>query len=242
MVTLDRAVLYQSHPANWPVYPPRDRVATMLETYAMTQELITWTNSYPTGRPVYDHDRQRWTLKISRNNHEVTLHPAHIILATGTLGAPYIPDLADRNIFAGDIIHSSQFRSAAPYKGKKVIVIGAGNSSVDVCQDLAQAGASVTMIQRSPVCVAGRDAEGIRTRNVFTSEIPIETNDFKFQSTCKGYYVKSVMADAYKKYYFGELHKDVIAKVQKGGFMVSLEKPQPVLWFERLGGKPARAT
>lgn len=210
----------------------------MLETYATTQELFTWTNSYPSGRPTYDHEKQRWTLSISRNGNEVILHPAHIVLATGTLGAPYIPELANRDAFTGEVLHSSQFRSAAPYKGRKVVVVGAGNSSIDVCQDLALAGAaSVTMVQRSPTCVADRDAEGIRLQRIFTDEVPVDINDLKFQSTAKGYVVKSAMTEVEKQYYFGMMNKDVIAKAQKGGVLVNFEKPQSVLWFERLGGE-----
>lgn len=241
-MTTSCTVLYQAHPQNWPVYAPRDRVANMLETYAITQELITWTNSYSTGRPVYDHDKQRWTFPVSHNGKEVALHPAHIILATGTLGAPYIPELANRDKFTGEVLHSSQFRSAAPYKGQKVVVVGAGNSSIDVCHDLALSGAaSVTMIQRSPTCVAGRDADNIRAQNIFTDEIPIEVDDFKFQSISKGYIIKGCMTEAFKQHYFGTVHKDVIAKVQKGGFVMSFEKPQVVLWFERLGGEQRHA-
>ena len=232
------AVLYQPHPTNWPLWAPRDRVANMLETYAITQELITWTNSNITGRPVYNHEAQRWTVTVSRDGRSITLHPAHIILATGTLGEPYIPEMKDQGKFAGDVMHSSQFRNATPYKGKNVIVVGCGNSGSDICQDLALGGvASVTMIQKSPATVASRNIENVRIESVFPADVPIEVVDLKFASVAKGYFTALAMSPPMKEYYFNVQHKEVIDKVKKGGFLVSYEKPQVVLWFEKMGGK-----
>lgn len=48
-------------------------------------------------------------------------------------------------------MHSSTFKGGSPaYKGQKVIVVGSGNSAHDISQTCCKAGASVTMIQRSP--------------------------------------------------------------------------------------------
>jgi len=51
-------------------------------------------------------------------------------------------------------MHSSSFKGgSADYKDKKVIVVGSGNSAHDISQACCKAGASVTMIQRSPTLV-----------------------------------------------------------------------------------------
>ena len=47
-------------------------------------------------------------------------------------------------------MHSSQYVSGASHEGKKVVVVGSGTSAHDICQDLWEHGADVTMIQRSP--------------------------------------------------------------------------------------------
>ena len=55
--------------------------------------------------------------------------------------------------FTGEILHSSQYSDGSNYKGKKVVVIGAASSAHDVAVDLWEAGADVTMVQRSPTTV-----------------------------------------------------------------------------------------
>lgn len=213
----------------------------MLETYAITQELNIWTSSSVTGRAVYDHRQQRWTIVIDHNGVQVTLHPAHIVLATGTLGAPQIPQMDHREFFPGMVIHGSQFKEPSPYKGKNVVVVGAGNSSVDICQDLAEGGAaSVTMIQRSPMCVAGRDTENIRIGTAFSPDYPVEINDFKVASIPRIYLAKQMMTKEFLDDYWGVKHKDVVDKVEKGGFVVRKDKPQFVHLLERLGGELCR--
>ena len=208
----------------------------MLETYAMTQELLVWTNSSIVGRPIYDHATGRWTVTVDHDGKEVSLHPAHIVLATGTLGAPYMPEVPGRDRFRGTVLHATQYKEPSPFVGKRVVVVGAGNTSVDVCQDLVEAGAqSVTMLQRSPMCVSGRDAENVRIGKAFAPEVPIEVNDFKIAATPRAYVVKMMTEkDALAAYW--ETHKTTLEKVRKGGFMVNQEKPQVVLWLDRLGG------
>jgi putative flavoprotein involved in K+ transport len=55
--------------------------------------------------------------------------------------------------FKGVVMHSADYQSAAPWVGKKVVVLGTGTSGHDVAQDLCEHGAHVTMVQRSPTMV-----------------------------------------------------------------------------------------
>lgn len=212
----------------------------MLESYAITQQLPVWTNSSILGRPVYDHQDQRWTITIDHDGKEVVLQPSHIVLATGTLGAPLIPDIEGRERFSGTVIHAAQFDEPSPFKGQRVVVVGAGNSSVDICQDLVEGGAtSVTMVQRSPMAVSGRDKENERIGGAFPPDVPVEVCDFKLASVCRGYTCGLTTTKEALKQYWEVTHKDVIEKVEKGGFVVNKQKTQSALWFERLGGKSA---
>jgi len=61
---------------------------------------------------------------------------AAVVIATGYNGEPVVPDWAD-----GRVIHSSGYRDAEPYRGKAVLVVGAGNSGSDIALDLARGGA-----------------------------------------------------------------------------------------------------
>ncbi|KXN81594.1 putative indole-3-pyruvate monooxygenase YUCCA10 [Leucoagaricus sp. SymC.cos] len=59
--------------------------------------------------------------------------------------------------FRGEILHSSMYKQAASFEGKKVVVIGSGNSGHDISADLARANIDVTMYQRSPTLVVNLD-------------------------------------------------------------------------------------
>ncbi|KAJ7184425.1 FAD/NAD-P-binding domain-containing protein [Mycena filopes] len=147
-------LLYQPFPKTWPVYTPRDKVADWLEQYVQSQDLVVWTDSHPIPTPTFDSIARRWTVIIDRAGQQVTLNPAHIVLAAGALGDPNIPDMDNRDAFEGPVVHCANYNGGNSFAGKQVVVVGAGNTSADICQDLCFHGAeSVTMVQRSANCV-----------------------------------------------------------------------------------------
>jgi putative flavoprotein involved in K+ transport len=73
-------------------------------------------------------------------------------------GKPNIPELPGRDVFAGEQHHSSQHPGPDAYRGKKAVVIGSNNSAHDICAALWEAGADVTMVQRSSTHVARSDS------------------------------------------------------------------------------------
>ncbi len=56
-----------------------------------------------------------------------------VIIANGTLSEPNIPEFKGQ--FDGDVIHSSKYKNSSIFEGKKVLVIGAGNSGCDIVVD-----------------------------------------------------------------------------------------------------------
>ena len=147
-------VLYQPFPSTSPEFAPRDEVADWLEQYVTTQNLVVWTNSELQAHPRYDAHTGRWEVIVARAGVAVRLHPSHIVVATGLLGRPFMPTFAGSERFQGQYTHSANFPGGSSFVGMRVVVVGAANSAIDVCQDLALAGAaSITMIQRSATCV-----------------------------------------------------------------------------------------
>ena len=201
------------------------------------QDLTVWTGSQLSSRPVYDSDSARWTVVVERDGAEVTLRPAHIILATGVLGAPRIPDLADRELFAGTVIHSASYDDPADFTGKDVLVIGAGNSAIDICQDLATNGVqSVTMVQRSPTCIVSRASTTAQLERVWQPGVPIEVGDFKFMSNPLGLFKKVMIGRQAQQW---EAEADLYEKLRRAGVAVNLGpegQGSLLLVFERGGG------
>lgn len=241
-VTRSIAVLYQPFPSNWPTYTPRDKVANWLESYAVNQHLVCWLNSTFSGRPRYDSTRKVWDVVIDRGGTQVHLYPAHIVLATGALGAPFVPSLPNRSEYPGIVFHAADFVNAEPLKGKRVAVVGAGNTSIDICQDLAVGGAaSVTMVQRSSTCVVSRSSvkEDMET-HVWKPGQPIEVGDLKFSSQSLGW-LKEVNMGMQEAQWAKE--KELHDKLRKGGLSLHLGpegQGQFSLVFERGGGESSR--
>jgi putative flavoprotein involved in K+ transport len=85
-----------------------------------------------------------------------------VIVATGYNGAPFIPDWPGRDGFTGELIHSSQYRNPGPYRGRDVLVVGAGNSGAEIATDVADGGASRSRLSvRTPPQIVRRATAGI---------------------------------------------------------------------------------
>ncbi|TMJ04816.1 MAG: NAD(P)/FAD-dependent oxidoreductase [Alphaproteobacteria bacterium] len=143
---------YMPFPPNWPTYIPKDKLAAWFEAYVEAMELNYWTGTeFEHG--AYDANDGRWSVTLKRNGTTRTLHPRHVVMATGVSGIPSIPDIAGLRNFAGTVLHSSQYDDGEAWKGRRALVIGTGNSGHDIAQDLHASGAHVTLVQRSPTLV-----------------------------------------------------------------------------------------
>ncbi len=158
---------YLPFPSFWPVFTPKDKLADWFDGYAKFLELNIWMQSTITSSSWDDTTRQ-WKVTIQRTltdgcTQTRTLHPKHIIQATGASGKPHLPSIPGMDTFRGSLLcHSSSFPGAQPLSPnspqKKAIVIGACNSAHDICQDYYEKGYAVTMVQRSSTCVISNDA------------------------------------------------------------------------------------
>ncbi len=82
------------------------------------------------------------------------------VVATGIADAPYHPTWPGSDVYQGAVLHSSEYRNAEPYAGKRVLVVGFGNSGGEIALDLANAGIDVALAVRSPVQILPRDLLG----------------------------------------------------------------------------------
>lgn len=73
-----------------------------------------------------------------------------VVAATGGFGAPYRPSLPGLDGFTGTVLHAAQYRHPAPFADSRVLVIGGGNSAVQIAVELA-AVAKVSITTRRPL-------------------------------------------------------------------------------------------
>jgi cation diffusion facilitator CzcD-associated flavoprotein CzcO len=165
---------YLPFPPNWPVYIPKDKLASWFDAYVEAMELNYWTDTEFLGA---SHDGQKWSAKVKRNGEVRELHPRHIVLATGVSGIPSIPDIPALEGFGGKVIHSSQYVDGEDWKGKRAIVVGTGNSGHDIAQDLYSSGAQVTLVQRSPTLIINCDPSAQLVYSLYSEGPPLEDCD-----------------------------------------------------------------
>ncbi len=141
-------------PRSYPRYPSRAQVVAYLERYAAHFDL----------RPVFHstvqtirRDGMGWRVDTGADRYTAPV----VVMATGWADFPYAPSWSGQDDYRGEILHSSRYRNPAPYAGKRVLVVGFGNSGGEIALDLAEANVDVTLAVRGPVKILPRDLLGL---------------------------------------------------------------------------------
>jgi cation diffusion facilitator CzcD-associated flavoprotein CzcO len=212
-------------------------MAHWLEQYAKSQDIIVWNKSRIRPVPKYNSKDHKWDVVVDRNGTSIELHPTHIIIAAGTLGAPRIPDVDGRQEFHGQSFHATEFMGAQPFVGKRVVVVGAGNTAADLCQDLSVRGAaSVTMVVRKSTCVTSDKVWNALVDEAFPEGVPTAISDFKKAAT--PYALVRASLIGLKEARLAH-DKDLHDGLRKAGLQLNEGADgsgQPILYYERFGG------
>jgi len=125
-------------------YPSRDEVVAYLRSYA---EHFAFPLAL--GSPVTTVTRDRDGFQVATASAH-TYHARSLIAATGSFHRPYLPDVREQERFAGARVHSVTYQEPFAFAGQRVVVVGAGNSAVQIATELATV-ADVTLATRTPV-------------------------------------------------------------------------------------------
>ena len=141
-------------PKTYGRYPSRAQVVAYLEAYAAKFALKPIFNA-----PVRAarRDGRLWRVEAGENSRSAPV----VVVATGWADYPYRPTWPGMETFGGEILHSSRYRNPAPFAGKRVLVVGYGNSGAEIALDLAEAGLKVALAVRGPVNIVPRELFGL---------------------------------------------------------------------------------
>lgn len=179
---------YLPFPEHWPVFSSKDQMANWIEAYVEIMDLDYWTDCKCLSAS-FDESSAQWTVNVNYGNENLALQPKHLVLATGMSGIPNIPDVPGRDQFQGDSWHSSQHRDSDSFEGKRAIVVGSNNSAHDIAQELWDAGAKVTMVQRSSSAVIRTETANdlymapLYSEDAISKGVTHEVADLLFAST-----------------------------------------------------------
>ena len=124
----------QRIPLNAGRWPTREDMVRYFDHYVVRQNI-----PLRLGCEVHRVDRVGALWQLDTSSGEI--RTSAIVLATGNYGAPTIPRWPGLHRFNGEVVHSGDFTNAWPYRGRDVLVVGAGNSAADIAVQLANDGA-----------------------------------------------------------------------------------------------------
>ena len=157
-------------------YPSRDDVVAYLDAFAQRNQIRV---EYNTSLLRVERDDDLWRLETAAG----AMCCRYLVIATGWDAVPQLPDWPGGDSFASELIHSSEFRSARAYQDRSVLVVGFGNSGLDIASHLVKAGARVTISMRTPPNLATREVFGIPGQPLlvyFADHLPNTVADFMF--------------------------------------------------------------
>ncbi|XP_065001791.1 indole-3-pyruvate monooxygenase YUCCA8-like [Musa acuminata AAA Group] len=166
-------------PAHLPTYPSKDHFLDYLHRYADHFSLRPLFGCTVTDAR-FDEAASLWRVTSSRSPSSSSSEPLTeprelevvefaspwLVVATGENAEPVVPEIKGAQAFMGSLLHSSEYKSGVEYRGKRVLVIGCGNSGMEICVDLCDHGAMPFMSVRSGVHVLPREMLGTSTFGV----------------------------------------------------------------------------
>lgn len=142
---------YSSLPG-WPMppsrtkgFPTRDEVVDYLSRYELRYGFAI---ERPCEIEAVERDGERLRLRLKDQR---SLTARAVVSATGTWGAPYVPDYADRELFRGIQLHSAHYRNPQPFAGKRVLIVGGGNSGAQILAEVSEVAETIWVTLKEPV-------------------------------------------------------------------------------------------
>jgi cation diffusion facilitator CzcD-associated flavoprotein CzcO len=124
-------------PADYPMYPSwrlvRDYIRAMAHDYGL-EKLVRFGTEVVEAGPVQAGDVEAWS--VTTNDGETRVYRG-VVYAGGQQWVPYKPEFEGEALFRGEIMTANKYRSPRQFAGKSVLVVGAGNSGVDIAVDAA---------------------------------------------------------------------------------------------------------
>ncbi|SFS02087.1 Predicted flavoprotein CzcO associated with the cation diffusion facilitator CzcD [Microbacterium sp. cf046] len=115
---------------------------------------------FGTGVHRVDRDGRGW--RADSDAGELTAR--QVVIATGYSNSPVPPRWPGLDGFRGEVLHAAEYRSAAPFVGRDVLVVGAGNTGAEIAADLAEQGAATIRVSvRTPPNIVPRQIGPVPT-------------------------------------------------------------------------------
>ncbi|KAK4761824.1 hypothetical protein SAY87_029708 [Trapa incisa] len=158
-------------PDDFPEYPTKYQFVSYLESYASHFGIHPNFNETVLSAK-YDCLFGLWRVRtvVSGGRSRQRVEPFEVeyicrwlVVASGENAEKVVPEFEGIHEFEGDVMHACDYKSGERYRGKRVLVVGCGNSGMEVSLDLCNHDVKPSMVVRSSVHVLPREVLGLST-------------------------------------------------------------------------------
>ncbi|KAK4745526.1 hypothetical protein SAY87_011838 [Trapa incisa] len=149
-------------PEDYPKYPTKHQFVAYMESYAAHFSIRPLFNQFVIAARFND---GLWRLRTAADYEYVS---PWLIIATGENAEPVMPDIVGLDKFGWKIFHTSSFKSGLDYQNERVLVVGCGNSGMEVSLDLCGHNVIPRMVVRDTVHVLPKEVLGLSTFGIAT--------------------------------------------------------------------------
>ncbi|CAG9813294.1 unnamed protein product [Phaedon cochleariae] len=144
-------------------YLSQQEVLEYIEAYAKFFGLSTHIKLYHHLELVSPIPGGRWSIQVRnlKTNKVEMKEFDSIMICVGDYSNPIVPELPGENEFGGSMIHCHDYRNTNPYKNKRVLIVGAGPSGIDIAAKVLAVAKMVILCRRTPSGIGLKIADGI---------------------------------------------------------------------------------
>lgn len=153
-------------PDNYPHYPDHHLFFDYLQSIAETYRLNDRTR-FNTKVEKLEPLKDKWRCTFNDGTYS---EYDFMIVANGLLRKPVLPECA--NEYRGESYHSSEYKSSEVFRGKRVLIVGAGNSGCDIAVDAAHTAQKVFHSTRRGYHYMPKFINGLPTQEWLMAEAP----------------------------------------------------------------------
>ena len=180
---------HMEFPEDYPTYVSRQQLTEYFDRY---QKEFNITPHFNQTVKEISKGKKKWKVEMESGD---SWTAENVVVSTGINRTPKVPSWPGQEQFEGDILHSRFYKNPEPYKGKKVLIIGMGNTGAEVALDLSEHDVETYISVRGPISLVPRDLNGrpVQVTSKALAKIPFGLGDW--------------LGSQIRKVYFGDLTK-----------------------------------
>ncbi|GMN57829.1 hypothetical protein TIFTF001_026928 [Ficus carica] len=198
---------YKEHSPETSTFMSKDTFISYIDSY-VSEFNITPRYSRSVESAFYDETMKKWRIEAKNgvSGETESYSSDYLIVASGENNEAFVPEVQGLASFKGELIHSSEYKNGKPYKGKDVLVVGCGNSGMEISHDLVDHDARTTIVIRSPFHVLTKKM--VHMGMIMTKYLPVNLVD--------------TLISLAARFTYGDLPKHGICRPEQGPFALKM--------------------